>query len=97
MQKKPTNKITFWCHGEHYFSKGRINVLSLEGLISSENALSADSELLQSHNISLMPSSYSKINSGGKATYTRNSRETLLSLQSKNDVLLNQIMTRLLN
>lgn len=84
-KSNPSTEVSFWYHGEHYLSKGRINILSLEGLIAPENAHSVNSTTVRSKNASLMPRSYAQVGTGEKISRTREARKKLLHLQEKND------------
>lgn len=96
-KRNPTNMISFWCHGESYLSKGRINALTLEGLIDPESSVSVDRENVKKQNLNLMPRSYSNVGSSRIDMQIDKLRKKLPELQQKNDRSLEQVEEMLIN
>lgn len=87
----PTRQVTFESYGDHFVTKGRINVLNVGGHAKPEFSLSVSRDSIPSDNANLVPRSYMQIQSTDGGLNISEIRKQLLELQHANDHYLKQL------
>ncbi len=87
----PTRKVTFESYGDHFVTKGRVNVLHIDENAKPEFSLSVSSDSIPADNANLVPRSYMQIQSTDGGLNIVDIRKQLLELQQTNDNYLRQL------
>ncbi|WP_298150269.1 N-6 DNA methylase [Flavobacterium sp.] len=91
----PTRNVTFESYGDHFVTKGRVNVLHIDENAKPDFSLSVSSDSIPADNANLVPKSYMQIQSTDGGLNIGDIRKQLLELQHTNDHHLRQLFEML--
>lgn len=90
-KRSSSKQISFWDLSDQFESRGRVNALMAEKVLTSENAISVSTVTVLSRDSSLAPRSYLELSPYAASTETNDARKKLVQLQEKNDQLLSKL------
>ena len=90
-KRNSSKQISFWDYSDLFETRGRVNALIVDKVLTSENAVSVNTFTLLSKDSSLAPRSYLQLSSYSASTETNETRKKLAQLQEKNDQLLSKL------